>query len=133
MVRENHGNRIKQEGDYSIPWETWEHGKSLEDMREQACDEEIGKEVIHTVPTILLAGLPVAGTMATILTAQFQSAVHLRGTAVGTGELKEPGAVWMNPRWFLPDPSGILLSRPPLPTRLGIREILEAFIKRPLF
>lgn len=130
MIRENQTSRIKRQGDYSVPWETWERGKSLDAMRRQACDEETGKGVIHASPEILLPGLPVAGTFATVLMAEFIRAESFRGTAVAAGELMEPGAQWIDPKRFFLASGGLILSPPPLPARVGIREILTAFLKR---
>lgn len=130
MIRENQTSRIKRQGDYSIPWETWDRGKSLGEMRRQACVEETGKGVIHATPEILLRGLPVAGTFATVLMAEFIRAESFRGTAVDAGELMEPGAEWIDPKRFFIASGGLVLSPPPLPARVGIREILTAFLKR---
>lgn len=130
MIRENKESPIKRRGDYSVPWETWEPGKSLEVMRQQACDEETGMGVVHASPEILLPGLPVADTFATVLMARFIRAESFRGTAVASGELMEPGSEWIDPKRFFVASDGLVLSPTPLPARVGIREILTAFMNR---
>lgn len=101
----------KARNNWSFPWETREIGESDEVTLKRILLEEVGEDVVLSLPPRFLTAFEFANSCATFYWAPFESAMSFEGIATRNGETR-------NPQWKTPIEMNSLICR------VGIRWVL---------